>query len=101
GATGGTSVVIQIQTVLKATIPAEQLAVPRVTSIAVRNNGPGGSVLSAPKQFSVGTIAPTLAALSGVPNPLIAGNTGFTLTVTGSGFVSGTSILVQGTPLST
>ena len=100
-ATGGIAVVLQTQTVLKATIPASMLAVPRVTSVAVRNNGPGGSVMSAAQSFSVGTPPPVLSSLSGVPNPLLAGNPGFTLTVTGTGFVPGTSILVQGFPIAT
>ena len=100
-ATGGIAVVLQTQTVLKATIPASMLAVPRVTSVAVRNNGPGGSVMSAAQSFSVGTPPPILSSLSGVPNPLLAGNPGFTFTVTGTGFVPGTSILVQGFPITT
>src|SRR5262249_42743974 len=53
-ATGGVSVVMQMQTVAKATIPGGMLAAPRVTFVAVRNIGPGGSVTSPAQSFSVG-----------------------------------------------
>jgi hypothetical protein len=101
GATGGISIVIQQQNVLKATISADQLVTPRVTTVAVRNSGPGGSLLSNSLTFSVGSAAPTITALAGVPNPLFVGNPGFTLTVTGTDFTPGTSVVLRGTLLST
>jgi hypothetical protein len=100
-ATGGMSVVMQMQTVAKATIPGGMFVAPRVTSVAVRNIGPGGSITSAAQSFSVGTPAPTLTSLGGVPVPLLVDNPGFTLIVSGTGFIPGTSIVVQGTPITT
>jgi hypothetical protein len=101
GATGGVSIVLQQQTVLTATISADLLATPRVTTVAMENSGPGGSVISNSLTFAVGSPAPTISALAGVPTPLFVGNPGFILTVTGTGFTPGTVVVFQGTPLAT
>jgi len=90
-----------MQTVVKVAIPSGMFVTPRVTSLAVQNIGPGGSVTSANQSFSVGTPTPIVTSLSGVPSPLRAGNPGFTVVVNGAGFVPGTSILVQGSPIAT
>ncbi|HEY2384042.1 MAG TPA: carboxypeptidase regulatory-like domain-containing protein [Terriglobia bacterium] len=100
-ATGGTATVVQNQTVLQATIPAESLVAPRITTVVVENVGPGGFVTSAPQNFGVGSAPPTIEQLSGVPAPLIAGSAGFTFSVLGTGFVPGSTIFVQATALPT
>src|SRR5206468_457830 len=51
--------------------------------------------------FGIGSPAPLITAVSGVPNPLLAGNSGFTITVTGAGFTPGTVVLFNGTSLVT
>ncbi len=100
-ATSGTVTVNQTQTALQGTVPASILTVPRVTQLFVRTKGPGGSVASAIKPFSVGNPAPVLSNLAGVPNPLLFGNPGFTLTVNGTGFVEGTAVQIGGVPIAT
>jgi hypothetical protein len=60
-ATGGISVVIQTQTVVKVTIPAAKLVTPRLVSVAVQNVGPGGSTTSSNQGF---TISPRSSSLS-------------------------------------
>jgi len=83
---------------LQATIDASALAVPHVASLLVRTTGPGGSVSSATSNFVIGNPAPVLVTLGTLPVPLIAGNAGFTMTITGSGFLSGVSVLINGVP---
>jgi hypothetical protein len=57
-----------------------------------------GAVLaqSAPVAFQVINPTPTLATVN--PNGIAAGSTGFTLTVTGTGFVTGAVVQVDGSP---
>jgi subtilisin family serine protease len=61
----------------------------------------GGSTVLAETQITVteGATAPTLASLS--PSSATAGGPGFTLTVNGTGFVSGASVLWNGATRST
>ena len=82
-ATGGVSTVLQVMPALTATLSAQSLAVPHATSVSVQSTGPGGSILSAPSNFTIGSPAPVLTSLGIVPVPLIAGNPGFTTTVIG------------------
>jgi hypothetical protein len=93
--------VIQQVPALKAMIPASSLAVAHTGSLYVRSNGPGGSASSATVSFAVGTAAPVLTGMSGVPDPLLIGNPGFTLTVNGTGFVSTTTLQINGKSLAT
>jgi carboxypeptidase family protein len=98
GATGAISTVFQTMPALTATLNAQSLAVPHASSVAVVSTGPGGSVASAPSNFTIGSPAPVLTALGTLPIPLIAGNPGFTTTVTGTGFLPGAVITINGTP---
>lgn len=100
-ATGGLTTVIQNQTVLQATIPASSFVAPRVTTVNIQNVGPNSVATSAPTNFSIGSPAPVITQLLGLPTPLLVGNSGFTLTVIGTDFISGSAILVQNTPLTT
>src|SRR5262249_5693175 len=82
--------------VLKATLDAGSVVVPRIAALSIRNNGPGGSVSSASAPFPIGTPAPVLTSFGALPQPLLAGNAGFTTTISGSGFLTGATVLVQG-----
>jgi hypothetical protein len=84
--------------VLRATLTAADLAVPRTAVLLVRTTGPGGSVSSTSRTFTVGNPAPIITGLSDIPNPLIAGNAGFTLKVTAASFMPGVSVSVGGIP---
>jgi hypothetical protein len=97
-ATGGISTISQTMPALTATLSAQSLAVPHATSVSVQSTGPGGSILSAPSNFTIGSPAPVLTSLGIVPVPLIAGNPGFSTTVTGTGFLPGAVITINGTP---
>src|SRR3989454_2077544 len=54
-----------------------------------------------PPPSGFGSAAPVLTSLGALPVPLIAGNPGFTTTITGTGFLSGVSGLVNGAPVPT
>jgi hypothetical protein len=95
-AAGTTTIVNQTLQVLKTTLDAGTVVVPRIAALSIRNNGPGGSVYSAPASFPIGTPAPVLTSLGAVPQPLLAGNAGFTTTIAGTGFLPGATVLVQG-----
>src|SRR5204862_8214049 len=58
----------------------------------------GGRVYSASMSLPIGTAAPVLTELSSVPQPLLAGNAGFTASITGTGLQSGVTLLVSGVP---
>lgn len=87
---------------LTATVPASDLSAPGTAQVAVFNPAPGGgsSIASA---FTINTPpsnpVPVLTALS--PAFISAGATSFTLTVSGSGFVSGSTVYWGSTGLST
>ena len=97
-ATGAISTVFQVLPALTSTLNAQSLAVPHATSVFVQNSGPGGSVFSVPTNFTIGSPAPVVTGLGILPVPLIAGNPGFTTTVTGTGFLPGAVITINGTP---
>lgn len=82
---------------LSASVPANLIASPGSVGVTVQN--PGGTTSNAVTFTISGTPAPTLSALS--PNAATAGGPAFTLTVSGSGFVNGSAILWNGSPLST
>jgi hypothetical protein len=67
-------------------------------AVVVRNRGPSGSYIdSSPVPFTVGNAPPTLARVTGQPNPLIAGSISapFTITVSGAGFTPATQVQVD------
>ena len=72
-----------------ATFDASLLKTIRTAQLYVMNSGPGASIASAPTNFSVEPPRPIIDSLSGVPDPLMAGNPGFVMTMNGSGFLPG------------
>ena len=81
---------------LTATIDAVDLTLPREGTLVIRNTGPGGaSVSSDPEQVSVGSPAPVISALVGVPDEVVTGDASFTITVDGLNFVEGTVVQVD------
>lgn len=80
-------------TQLTATISASDVASPATLSISVNNGAPGGGTSSA-LTLTVNTPVPSLSSIS--PNSATAGSSALTLTVTGSNFVSGSVVKVNG-----
>jgi photosystem II stability/assembly factor-like uncharacterized protein len=72
-------------TQLKAAITAADISVAGTASVTVVNPGPGGGTSNA-LTFSINNPVPVAKTLS--PKSAIAGGAGFTLTVSGTGFVS-------------
>ena len=85
-------------TTLTAAVPAAQLAAAGTFNVTVFNAAPGGGT-SAPLQFTVNNPAPTLTSLG--QNSATAGDPGFTLTLTGGGFVAGSAVQFDGVPQAT
>jgi hypothetical protein len=81
-----------------ATVPLADLATAGTDSVTLFNATPGGGASSA-ATFTVDNAVPVLTGLS--QTSAIAGTAGFTLTVTGSGFVAGTVVDWNGVPLVT
>ena len=69
---------------LRASISASDLATAGTVQVSVFHPPPGGGTANA--TFTVGNPKPAITSLS--PSSITAGSAGFTLTVTGSGFVS-------------
>jgi hypothetical protein len=67
-------------------------------SVSATTSGPGGGV-SGVLPFAVLNPVPTITAFS--PPNAVAGSPDVTLTITGTGFVSGTVVLWNGAPLTT
>lgn len=83
------------ETSLTAIIPASALSVPGTVAVTVRNPAPESDV-SNPADFTiVGT--PAITSLS--PDTAVAGGAGFTLTITGTNFMSGSSVEFDGETL--
>jgi hypothetical protein len=85
-------------TFLNATVPNSLLVTTGTVQVVVRNLGPSGDFVdSASFSFIIGTGAPTLTSVTGVPNPLIAGKvtSAFQVTVNGSGFTPATIVRVN------
>ena len=80
-------------TQLTATIPASDLATAGTVQVTVFNPSPGGGT-SAGKTFSIENPAPTLNSIS--PTSATAGDPAFTLTVTGTNFVSTSVVRWEG-----
>ena len=83
---------------LTGTISTELLRLSRVASVLVRNRVGGSSAPSQTLTFSIGGPPPVITALEGVPGQIIAGYPGFTVTVNGTGFIEGGTILFNGVP---
>jgi len=84
---------------LQATISASDVAAGQLAAITVSSPAPGGGS-SAPLSFTVGgNPAPQLLAVS--PTTVQANTPSFTLSVTGRGFVPGSMIASNGSPVAT
>jgi uncharacterized protein (TIGR03437 family) len=81
---------------LTASVAASLIASPGSASVTVLN--PGGLTSSA-LTFTINAPTPLLISLS--PNSATAGGPAFTLTVNGSGFLTGSAVQWNGSPLST
>jgi hypothetical protein len=77
---------------MKVSILANETATAGTITTTVVNGAPGGGTTSA--TFTVNNPTPTISALS--PNSVTAGGPAFTLTVTGTNFVSGATVQVNG-----
>jgi len=80
-------------TQLSATIPASDIASAGTLSITVVNPAPGGGT-SAHLTFTVNNPVPSVSSVS--PNPVVSVLSGYTLTISGSGFVSGSVVQIDG-----
>ncbi len=80
-------------TELTATIPASDMTIAGSFSIVVENPTPGGGDSNA-QTFAVNNPGPTIASIS--PSAKNVGEAAFTLTVTGTGFVSGSVVQFDG-----
>src|SRR5439155_13575819 len=78
---------------LTAAIPAADIATAGTPQVTVMTPAPGGGT-SAAQTFAVNNPAPVLTSLA--PASAIVGGAGFTLTLTGSGYVSGASVQWNG-----
>jgi photosystem II stability/assembly factor-like uncharacterized protein len=85
-------------TKLTATINSTDISKAGTFNVTVKNPTPGGGT-SAAKIFTVNNPAPKLTSIS--PSSATHGSASFTLTATGSGYVSGSKIQWNGTSLTT
>lgn len=85
-------------TQVTAQITTVDLAAAGAVNVIVTNPTPGGGASSA-STFTVNNPAPAISLLS--PNGVTAGGSGFTLMVTGTGFVSSSVVNFNGTPRAT
>ncbi len=84
-------------TQLTAVIPAANLTTAGTFSVTVRNTTT--NAVSNSITFTVTAAGPAISAVS--PSSVLAGSAGFTLRVSGSGYVSGSVVNWDGTPLTT
>jgi uncharacterized protein (TIGR03437 family) len=84
-------------TTLTATIPASALGLAGSLSIQVIDSTGGGHSLS--QSFAISRAAATITSL--MPSAVTAGAPAFTLTVNGSNFATGATVLWNGSPLTT
>jgi hypothetical protein len=82
-------------TQLTAAIPASDLAVGALLSVTVFTPTPGGGTSSA-ITFTVNNPVPSISSIS--PSTVVVLGPSFTLTVNGSGFISGSVVQVDGSP---
>jgi uncharacterized protein (TIGR03437 family) len=83
-------------TQLTAAVPASLIAAPGSASITAINSGGSASTAVA---FPISVPTPVISSLS--PTSATAGGPAFTLTVNGTGFLSGATVQWNGTPLTT
>lgn len=97
----GTSVPTTVvsATMLTATIPAGDIASTGTAAVTAVNPAPGGGASSPSLTFSINNPVPNATSLS--PASATAGGAKFTLTVNGTRFVSGASVLWNGAALTT
>lgn len=80
-------------TQLTAQIPASDLATAGIPSVTVVTPAPGGGTSNA-TPFTITNGIPAITALN--PTSIAAGSSTFTLTVTGTGFINGSTVLWNG-----
>lgn len=85
-------------TEITATVPAADIAKAGTCKVTVTNPAPGGGI-SASFNFTVDNPAPTLTSIE--PSSATHGGAAFTLTATGTGYVSSSSIEWKGAKLTT
>ncbi len=85
-------------TQLTAAIPASDIAAAGTASVTVNSPAPGGGSASS-LTFTINNPTPAITTLS--PNSATAGGAAFTLTVNGSGFVSGSTVQWNGSARAT
>ena len=96
GASRATS--FQSSSQLSTAVTATEIANGRVVAVTVSNPSPGGGT-SNEVTFTVNNPAPHLTSIS--PSRVTAGSAGFTLSVTGSSFARGATVLWDGQGMST
>ena len=84
---------------LTATVPASDITSTGAAAITILNLAPGGGTSSPSLSFNIVNPVPSATSLS--PSTVVAGSAKFTLTVNGSSFVSGATVLWNGTALTT
>jgi hypothetical protein len=84
-------------TLLTATVNSSLLVTTGTFQVTARNLGPSGDFVdSNPLPFTIGTAPPTLTSVTGIPSPLIVGQTSsFNVTVNGIGFTPATVVRVN------
>ena len=84
-------------TLLTATVNSTLLVTTGTFQVTARNLGPSGDFVdSNALPFTIGTVPPTLTSVTGVPSPLIVGQTTpFNVTVNGVGFTPATVVRVN------
>jgi hypothetical protein len=85
-------------TSLRAAITAADIATEGTASVTVSNPAPSGGT-SLALAFTINNPVPALASIA--PNALVAGSPAFTLTLTGSNFISTSTVLWNGSPRTT
>jgi CSLREA domain-containing protein len=88
-------------TQLTVTVPASLIATPGTASVTVFNAAPGGGESLPALTVTITASNPQPAITSIDPNSVPAGSNDFTLTVNGSGFVSGSQVVWNSTALTT
>ncbi len=83
---------------LEATVPASLLTTSGSVPVTVVNPAPGGGA-SSPISFTISNPSATVTAID--PASVLVGSGPFTMTVTGGGFVPGSAVVLNGTPLAT
>jgi hypothetical protein len=82
-------------TQLTAAIPASDIATAGTANVTVFNPAPGGGESDA-VTFTINNPAPTISSIS--PATAVAGSGGFTLTITGTNFVTNSVVRWNGSP---